>query len=327
MIAGHDGPWARLIRGLVEAGLPDHTRMVVAAPVDGALSTEELLRFDPGGAAVTLRFGSGAPLDEEYVYTLRVAVDRVGVSVLARCPETLFHHVWAGTPLEALAPRLLADLRAHTRAFVDWRLQGGEPGYAERLAIGDGPATPPDAGFVRFLDDLYRSGHRLDEGPARGWWGGGPAAGPTAITTGMGIDRVYHLGGPVEDPEVAAWRGRFATAGRLWYALLAVQGLAALGTFSWTAWTWWKVGAPPWGGVASLLAAGLAMGLYGVLGQALVHPRERWVQRHSVAARWTLVALAVLAGLPCTGVCCVAGLPLAGWTIRLLADDRAVKVL
>lgn len=331
MIGGFDGPWPRLLRGFVELGLPDQTRLVAAAPETGAVSAEPLLQPDSNGPALHLVFGAGPGLDEEYTYTLRVVVEPRGVSVLVRSPDTLFHHVWAGLPLESLPARILADLRAHTEAFVAWRSQGGEPGYAERLAIPDGASSPAGADFVRFLDALYRAGHRLDEGPARGWWGRSGAAQAQSvplITAGLGQDRSYRLGtGLEEDPALRDHRDRLVFAGQLLVALGGVYFLTAGITFIYTIWAWFTAGAPPWAALATTLGGGATSILLGLAGQALVDLRRRWLFPQSDAIRILLIGVSLLVMMPCSGACCVVGLPIGGYTLWLLIDGKTTRLL
>lgn len=330
MIAGFDGPWPRLIRGFVDLGLPDHTRLVVAAPPEGAVSVEALLKPDAAGGALELMFGGGPGLDDTYTYTVRLAHESRGVSVLVRSPDTLFHHVWAGHPVESLPGRILADLRAHTAAFVEWRRQGGEPSYAERMAIPDGASSPAPAEFVRFLDALYRAGHRLDEGPARGWWGrSGAAQAPStpAITAGLGIDRSYRLGTAVEDdPELRAHRDRLASAGKLLVGLGALYVATAALSAVYTVWAWYRSGAPPWAALATTFGGGLSGVLVALSGQALLDLRRRWLFRDSETIRTWLVGVSVLVMLPCSGACCVVGFPVGVWTLWLVLDDKSRRL-
>lgn len=333
-LAGLDDLWSRLVRGLCEAGLPDATRGDGSCRLDGQLNVENLLRPETAAEGIVVEFPGpvGVPVPE-LVYTVRVVRAGpgfpTGVAVEVRCPETLLHHLWSVEDVQGAAPRLVQHLREHHAAFLDWRRRGGEVRYAERLGIPALPVEPPEPALVRFLAGLYGEGASLADGPARGWWAerGGAAAWAGRIAAGQGQGPLYVLGAAGLDPEDLEHVERLRTVG-WWLGVFAVvQAIVAVCSLGFVAWAWYAWPYVPWAWFVQGLA-GLGGALAAAAGaQALVRQRNRWFFGGVESTRWLVLASAAVTALPCTGLCCVGGLPLAVFVIMRTLDPRTPRVL
>lgn len=317
-IAGFDDLHAWLIRGFVEAGVPDVTGSSSFLP-DGGLDLDSLYT-DQGASGLLLTFlgqAQDAPVpDDEYTYTVCVVRDATGERVVVRCAETLYHHTFAGVPAPQLGVQILTHVRAHNEAFTAWRAKGGAISYAERLSIPEVRGVACDRGLVALLADLRRKGVPLSAGPASAWWGVSRQAMGAAIKAGKGQDPTYRLGkGPTEAEQAVAENQEYADRVRKvggW--LLGVGGASLFWLFAGTGVAWYKYG--------SSYAAGVAVGAFVF---AFAFAFAGWQMRSLRMLTPVRIAL-VVAMLPCVGPCCVAGAPLGAWGLWVLKDPRARRV-
>lgn len=330
-IAGIDDVWARLVSGLVLAGVPDATRGGVRPTPEGQLNVENLLQPASAGEGVLVEFPGLEERDApEYAYTVRLvrAPGVGGFGIEARCAETLFHHVWPASNPEGLAPVLMQALRAHHAAFLDWHRRGGQPSYAERMGVPALPTDPPDLALVRFLGGLYREGRGLADGPDKGWWAPTTAAWSGAITTGLGLDPTYQLG-PKKVQLTEEEQEQVERMERVGWAAAIYGGVTAVflvGFFGWQVWQWWLREAVPWWGLAGVVGSAISAGLWLVAAQALVRGRSRWFFKDPQWTKWLVVACAGWGMIPCAGWCCLGGLPLGAWVLWVVSDERTARV-
>lgn len=342
-IARFDEPYAQLLRGFVEQGLPDGTRARHSA---GDLSVDQLLRQQSG---ILLRFPAhAASMDDGWNYSVKVLPGK-GDRVAVRCAETLFRHVWdratspelqpqPGEPPVDLAAIIVATVTEHNRAFGEWVDGGGEVTRIERAELPDDPADALHPDFQRWLADLYRQGKSLSDGPANGWWSapGDRRSIGAGITTGSGADPFYRLGpdaGEALDSAHLEHLESLKTAGTAAWIVAALMMLIACGGISFHGWQGWEafqgysLGAIPYYMLADTFGGFVAL-LWIPLGQGLRAPSRRWLfRRGPAAARYVMIGLAVIGMLPCAGPCCLAGFPVGGWIIYLLVDERAKRLL
>lgn len=328
-IARFDEPYARLLRGFVEAGLPDGTRARVP---DGDFSTEQLLRQSGG---ILLRFPAPhASMDDGWTYTVKVLPGR-GQRVAVRCEATLYRHVFEGEDAasDTLAASILATVAEQNRVFGAWVEGGGSVSRVERAELPDDPADTIHPDFQRWLNDRYRSGGSLNDGPAAGWWAGQPGdrrAVGAAIAMGAGGERQYRLGPMAAeslDPAHQAHAERLHTAGAVVWAAAAMMLMVGCAGFGWHGWKVYVLRSVPWETVADALSV-VGSVFWILLGRELRNPAARWLfRRDARVGRGLLMGLAAVGALPCAGPCCLGGLPIAAWVIYLLADARTRRVL
>ncbi len=304
---GLHAPHAWLVRGLVEAGVPEGSDVAT-----GAFTVAR-------DGAVVVVF-PGAPGDPPSEVSLHRLVGPDGAAEwIARCPETLLRQAFPEAPLQTLGARVAEHLRAHDAAFAQWRAGGGAPSWAERAGITEVRGDhPPDPAWARALVDLRRQGRSIADGPRFGWWNAGAAAGAPTIAAGRGADRVWNIGPPERaNPEIVAHLASLRTAGigALFIGGLQVAaGLAATALLVGVGVTY---GLPSvWAQPSALLAvvfgvpAGFAqIALAGLLRSAKLR-----------GACWALAAIGLL---PCTGPCCFVSFPMSAWVMWLLADERS----
>lgn len=327
-ISRFDEPYARLLRGFVEGGLPDGTRARVA---QGDFSTEQLLRQSGG---ILLRFPAPhASMDDGWVYTVKVLPGR-GARVAVRCEATLYRHVFdASDAASDLAASILATVAEQNRVFGAWVEGGGSVSRVERAELPDDPADTIHPDFQRWLNERYRSGGSLNDGPAAGWWASQPGdrrAIGAAIAAGAGGERQYRLGPDVAealDPAHQAHVERLHTAGALVWAAAALMLMVGCAGFGWHGWRVYLVRSVPWETVADGLSV-IGAGVWMVLGRELRRPGTRWLfRRNAAVGRGLLMGLAAFGMLPCVGPCCLGALPIGGWVVYLLLDARSPRVL
>lgn len=329
-IAAADDLLAWCLRGVIEAGVPDVT-LGGEVPEGGALNAENL-RFNGGVDGLLIAFPGYDP-GEEWVYRC-VAV---GATVQVSCADTLFHHAYAGLPPAELGGRILADARAHNDAFVKWRAQGGQPAVGEMRAIPAPRGAPASQALVAFVERRYRAGKTLADGPAHGWWVS--ASTPIALGAGIGVgagqDPTYRLKGKVpvhELPEYREYAASIKTLGTVCIVTGVVGFLlggliltyAGYNVFVQRADIILTRGISQ---VADLLTAN-AWPLLSFTG-ALVFTVSMVLAglRMRALRNLTLVrALLGVAAVPCSGLCCFGGLPVAGWALYKLMDDKAPAV-
>jgi hypothetical protein len=333
VVAGFADPWAHLVRGFVEAGLPDATRGGERCPLDGQLNVENLLHLRSATQGLVVEFPGpmGVPAPEVFYSVRLVAAGPafpIGVAVEVRCPESLMHHLWSVEDPATLGARIVAHLRTHHAAFLDWRRKGGEVSYAERLGIPALPVDPPDPAFVRFLGGLYGEGLSVADGPAKDWWStrpGGAWAG--RITAGQGQEPSYRLGrGQGLDPEDVAHAARLRRLGWWMGALGVTEAIVAVGSLGFFAWALFAWASPPWTWLLGGLLASTAAGLSLAAAQALVRQHDRWLFRDPGTTRAMVLAGAATAMLPCAGPCCLGGLPLGALVCWRVLDERTARV-
>lgn len=314
-LAGFDDLHAWLIRGFVEAGLPDHTGGGRPWNPDGALNLENLFS-DQGASGLLLEFLGPAGLEprpeDEYTYQVQVVQDATGAQVVVRCPETVYFQAFPAQRPETLCATILAHVRQHNARFTAWRAQGGEVSYAERLGVQEVRGASCDRGLVAFLADLRKRGVPLESGPSQGWWVPSRKDIGRAIQAGKGADPTYHIGPKSgADPDAAENRAFAAQARQVGTVLFVLAGLTTLYLVAGGALAYWRYGGQAMAGVVAsgLLWAGLAAWT-GTLFRRL---------RSLTLAR----VLAVVLMLPCFGPCCAAGLPVGGWALWVLRSPRA----
>jgi hypothetical protein len=328
-IAESDDLHAWLIRGLVEAGLPDHTRGGATWTAEGALNLENYIQ-DQGVGGILLQFlgqmGDLPQPDDEYTYQVAVVRGAAGTGVRVVCVDTLFDHTFPDEPKEELAAHILAQLRAHNDAFTAWRKKGGETTYAQRAAIPAAGGTPCDRGLVTVLETLRRANRSVVEGPANNWWVTGKATvGPPRIVAGLGQEPQYitrKRSPGALSPEDIVLAGRLRTAGT---AMLVASGVgisfAGLGTLV-AAWDIWHAG----NFFAGLRGLGWGwLSLFGAMGFAVLY-LVAGLRLRALRSRTLVGVLALLGMFPCFTPCCGVGVPMGAWVLYLLYDARSSKV-
>ncbi|GDX81185.1 hypothetical protein LBMAG42_29960 [Deltaproteobacteria bacterium] len=332
-IGQSDDLHAWLLRGFVEQGLPDVTLGGVV-PETGAFNAENL-RFNGGVEGVCLCFPGFEP-GEEWVYRVAV-VGGAGAAVQVTCPDTLFSHAYAGISPQELGGRILADARAHNEAFVAWRAQGGQVSLGEQRAIADARGIPASRGLIELLERRYRAGENLIAGPAAGWWISEQAR-PTlgaAIKVGGGIDPTYRLKAeaPIHDrPEYR----EYAASIQSWGAWLIGLGFGAV-VISGLALTY--AGYNVFQQQASVILTKDISGAAGLL-ESSAYPLLSFLTSGTFALCWIVAGLRmralrnlllvrillVISMIPCSGACCFVGLPVGGWALYKLIDEKAGPV-
>ncbi len=329
-IGAADDLHAWLLRGFVEAGLPDVTAGG-EVPEAGAFNARSV--YEGGGVdGVHLCFPGYDP-GEEWVYRCVVA----GVSVHVACPDTLFTHAYAGLSPAALGGRVLADARAHNEAFLAWRGQGGNPSVAEMRAIPQVRGTPASQALVRFLERRYHAGQGLAEGPSQGWWvqASTPRALGQGISAGLGYDPTYRLKGetPLHDrPEYREYAASIRTLGTVMLVTASVSMLGAGLALTYAGFNVFKhradiILARGISGYQDLLTANAWPLLFFLT--AMVFAICLILAGLRMRALRNLMLVRVLLGLaavPCSGACCLVGLPVAGWALYRLSDEKAAAV-
>ncbi len=329
-IGPSDDLHAWLLRGFVEAGLPDLT-LGGFAPEGGAFSAASL-RENGGIDGLCLSF-IGWEGGEDWVYRAVV----LGGAAHVTCRDTLFSHRYAGLRAQELGPRILADVRAHNDAFAAWLGQGGQPTLGEQRAIVDIRGEPASRALLDFVERRYRSGETLEAGPSAGWWiaQATRSALGAGIGMGRGVDPTYRLGAATPLHDLPEYRE---------YA----DSVRSLGT--------WIMGL----GFAAVVVAAVALTLagYNVMQQradvvltrgmssatdlleANAYPLLAFLTSGIFSACWLLAGsrmralrslslvkgLLVVSMIPCAGAWCLVGLPVGGWAFYRLLDKKAAAV-
>jgi len=341
-IADSDAPYAWLIRGFVEAGLPDHSRGSPVWIPTGALNLENFLQGQ-GAGGILLEFllqAHDAPVSEDaYSYQVVVARAPEGTEVVVRSEDTLFHHVFSswgggaepprnapplGTDLVALARHILDEVRAHNERFTAWRASGGVATVAQRRGIPPADGVVADRALLAVFETLRRANRSILEGPANRWWvTDRVAAGPVRIEAGLGQEPQYITRrttvalspDEVEHAERLRFAGTilFVSAGFSLLVFLVATGLSGWNLYAQgTRWLF----AQGWATIVGVGASFVFAGVHVVAGWRLRQLRGRML----------VTILTVLGMLPCFFPCCAAGLPAGAWVIYLLRDERTKKV-
>jgi hypothetical protein len=324
-IGASDDLHAWLIRGFIEAGLPDVT-FGGEVPVAGGVNWENLY-LNRGVEGVLLCFPGFEP-GSEWIYGVAPAGGANAVHV--RCRDTLFSQSYAGLPPPQLAGRILADVRAHNEAFVAWRAQGNEPGMVEMRAIGDARGVACGQALASFLEPLQRARQPLSEGPAQGWWVAGMTrkALGAQIAMGAGADPTYRLAGevPLHDrPEYRIYAEQVKTVGGVMMAVGAVSFIVAGLTLAWAGYNVFQQRAE----VVLSSALSRDVGPIALFLAASVFAVTQVLAGWRMRVMKNLLLVRICAGfaiLPCSGACWIVGLPVGGWALWTLADEKA-KVL
>jgi len=316
---------AWLLRGFVECGLPDVT-LGGTVPEGGAVNAENI-RLNRGVEGVLLCFPGFEP-GEEWVYG--VAVAGAASAVHVRCRDTLFSQSYAGLPIDAIAARVLLDVRVHNEAFVRWRAGGGEVSVAESRTIGGARGIECSRDLGDFLERRYRQNLLLVEGPSQGWWIAGMSrqARGAQITTGVGNDPTYRLRAeaPIHDrPEYRLYAESLKTLGTVMFVSGLVGLLVAAISFTIAGYNVFSqrvdvMVLEAWEANLLPLLAFLGGSLYGVA-QVLGGLRLRALRN-----LWLVRICAAVGLVPCVGTCWLVGLPLGAWVLWKLMDEKATVI-
>ena len=316
-------PVAWVLRGLVEAGMPE------LPPGGGEPGAWGGWEIDANGAvAIRIR---ALDWDDERAYAIH-RVQGAAPEVLVYCRDAMFRHPFPELPLETLGARILAHVRHHDAAFAAWRAQGGQLGPAERASVGEvRGAMPPDAELVRFVGWLRAQGAGLAWGPHAGWWpvqtpppaAGMPVTRPippagSGITAGRGSDPTYRLRPAEADlPHNRAYADAARRAGK-WLLPIGIVvlliGMVSLGYL--------KQGKPFLGmfrRVPVLAALAVLGSAQGVILALIGHWMRSLVRLE--ACRW----LAIVATFSVNAAFLI-GCPAGAYAWWLLRDDRATIV-
>lgn len=320
-------PHAWLIRGLVEYGWRDITGGggVVPAGAPGGFDVSRIpgSQGKDGLVLVIPAEADGRRIEDgSYEIEVKVTGRAPEIKVVARCPECnllveypydLQNPSWAAGYLHQGLPAQVAE-------FVRWRQQGGELSWAQRQGLpfieGDGCS----AGLIQFVQRRLRlAGTSFEQGPGAGWW-------LDAAATPFGAGPVASAGKGAGDPVYISAAGRKALLGRDGESA-TVERVAALDAVAQPAgWIGITIGFCMAFGVLALLNGLLTVYYFGtdrmyvltgtvILGVGLIGGgvvARRGLKRYrEVAPHWSVWFTLAYVGL--TPVCCLVGLPLAGW--------------
>lgn len=329
-IGPSDDLHAWLLRGFVEAGLPDLTLGGVA-PEGGAFSAENL-RANGGIDGMHLVF-PGWEGGEDWVYRAVV----MGSAVHVTCRHTLFSHAYAGVRVAELGHRIVADVRTHNGAFAEWLAQGGQPTLGEQRAIVDNRGAPASRALLDFVERRYRRGETLESGPSQGWWiaQATRSALGAGIGIGQGIDPTYRLGAatPIHDlPEYRAYADSIRSLGA-WVmglgfgAVVAAAVALTLAGYNVMQQRAEVVLTRGMTSAADLLESNayplLAFLTSGLFSVCVIVAGSRMRALRSLRL---IKGLLVVSMIPCSGPFCFAGLPVCGWALYRLLDKKSGPV-
>ena len=317
-----------LMRGFIEAGLVDGTGHSFVPTEAGVVDGGDLLALGRGSEGIRLCFvgqaGDFVDVEDEYTYTVKVVREPGRQGVAVRCAETLFYKMVEEKPYETLGARIVAEVRAHNQNFTAWRRRGGAASYAERQGVPDSRGVPCSAAFSNFLDKQYKSGGTLADGPSHGWWNERFSQRTLGkqITMGGGQE-AFKLASPLtelEKPENRAWVARVKQAGALMIGNGLLCGVWCLGMLVYAAYRWYSIG------FGSVFTMGWP--LASLILTAGVGGAQIWagIQMRALQSAFWVQGIAVLALIPCWGLCCVSGLPSSLWTLYLMRDPRMERI-
>lgn len=187
-----------MIRGLVEYGWPDLSRAHGRVP-PGTFGGFDLQRLTASEGREGLELlvpaaagGQTSVEDGTYHFEVKVCQTAQGLGFAVRCPEANFLQEFPYDPHNPLwaAGYIHQALTGYVPQFVQWRLQGGEVAWADRVGMPKIPGEPCSPLLVRFLERRLQSNQGLDQGPAEGWWlqaAPAPAEAPGPSGVGGGV--------------------------------------------------------------------------------------------------------------------------------------------
>jgi len=355
-----DEPHAWLVRGLVEYGWTDISRAGGYVPPGafGAMDLSRLPESE-GREGLTLEVPAainGQKFDDDGIYHFQVQVirsaDSGALAVAVRCPEANYIQEFAYDRSNPgwTAGFIHQALSQYVPQFVAWRKAGGAVTWAQRQGIPEMDGEPCSAQLTGFLAAAIRSGVSLERGPAQGWWMGAsspltttpaarsgppvpavlqqpaaapgfpvaPAAAPAAprgpIVPGVIAGGPIAMAGRGPTQAVDPAMRRKLIAEKPGTALMVTSGLGLAQGVFWFAnalsiVVWYRNES-----AALLFAVLLAMLLVPIGAVAMYGAwRYRAGDKHPLA--W--VAIGYSAIVP---VCCLAGLPIAGWAFKTWQD-------
>lgn len=306
------------------------------APPTGALSLETL-RLSGGSEGISLVY-AGVDPSEEWTYSVLLAEEAGKRVLVVRCAETLWYQVYPVADPQQTALQILADIDNNNERFSQWRAEGGEVSYKERLSVPKTHGLPPSRGFVEFIERRYRESKTMEDGPKEAWWQdtNTKVAMGQAIQEGQGNAPAYRLGPVPETPEAQKAENRpyvnqLRNAGIAMVVtgmVSALQGFALL-TFAasrmvkWHGWVpdlqWEDTTRMITAGVAAVYFVGTAIytGVVAGSGNGL-----RFLNGRNFVKIGAWVAM-----VPLLCPIFVAGIPVGIWVHRLLRDPRAPSIV
>lgn len=202
--ANFNEPHAWLIRGLVEYGWRDVTRIGGTVPdgAPGAFMLSHLLETQGREAMMLLvRAEADGMACPDGIYEIEVDVigSMPNIKVVLRCPECNYLEEFPYDPVHPthVVGYIHEALLRYVQEFVRWRLLGNELGWSQRAGLPEIHGDPCSADLARFVrDQLNRAGFTFDLAPTHGWWLGidataRNAVGPVATVGKGGGDPVY----------------------------------------------------------------------------------------------------------------------------------------
>lgn len=319
-------PHAWLIRGLVEYGWPDVTRVGGRVP-PGSFGGFSLASFSSTGgrAGITLNVpavadGQWFQDDGVYEFVARLTRDDSGrLAFAVRCAEANFLQLFV---FEDSNPVYVAGfihqaLTGYVPDFVRWRQGGGEITWAQRAGLPEIPGEPCSTMLSQFVGARVSARQSLDTGPAEGWWlggagGGGGASMPVIAQLGQAAENELRAGGmnsasrAMIEQSVKGPAGAllfFGSAGVMQGGLWLLNILITLGLYG------GGMLRRPLGDYLLSVIFSTGLGLVLLLGgAAAVAGGRRYMQLKGGVLPWVSMAYAVL--LP---GCCLFGLPTALW--------------
>ncbi|MFM2247252.1 MAG: hypothetical protein RL071_3326 [Pseudomonadota bacterium] len=180
--ASFDEPHAWLLRGLVEYGWADWSRLRGQLP-PGSFGGIDLGPWTEGDGR------DGIPLvvpaqvqgqrcvdDGTYSFTVQVQRRQGGLAVVVRCPEANFFQEFPYDPYNPLwaAGYVHQALLTYVPQYVSWRLAGGELGWAEREGVPRIQGEPASAGLISFVRGRVQANLPLELLAAEAWAIGRP---------------------------------------------------------------------------------------------------------------------------------------------------------
>lgn len=320
-------PHAWLIRGLVEYGWRDITGRGGVVP-SGAVGGFDVSRI-PGSQGRDGLILVMAPEvdgqradDPNYEFEVKVTGRAPNIKIVARCSDCNYLEEFPydlRNPTHAVG-YLVQGLTRHVPEFVRWRLSGGSLSWSQRAGVPEVVGDPCSGDLIRFVQNRLRIPNTsFEQGPAEGWWlsgeykpwGSGPVAsegkggGEPTYVSAEGRAELAEMGGAGASVErVAALDHVDSPGGWLGLAIGSCIALGALALLNGLV-TIYFFGA----GRLTALIINVVLGLGLVVGGVLA--RQGLRRYREVREHWTVYLMFAYVAL--TPVCCLFGLPLAGW--------------